>query len=266
MGSTFDALFKHLADDVAPVPVILPLSERPSAASSGPSADDPTPKSRNPEIPKSLSSASRFAFPEIPEPRRQRSQPKSPRAIWPDALDDDAETACAKAVNGMLHHISLERHTVVGLTSPRDGDGKTSAAVALAPQLAGCIAGNLLAVDANRRNRGLTSRLILPADESAGAASSLIYPTNFRRLSVLPAIGQTPPQRPDYWIEELRESWLLTLLDLPSLAHPEAVSLARLCDGVFLIARLGYTPRRAVSQAARMIRAGGRLLGCLVIE
>jgi len=66
------------------------------------------------------------------------------------------------------------------------------------------------------------------------------------------------------WIEELREGWSLVLLDMASLAHAEVAPLLGHCDGTYLVVRLGYTPRRAVTEAARVIRTvGGRLLGCV---
>jgi Mrp family chromosome partitioning ATPase len=162
--------------------------------------------------------------------------------------------------------MSLNRPTVVGFISPRDGDGKTGLLADLAPQLAKRVAGNVLVVDANSLNPDLTSRLGLPLGKKS-LEPDLIYPTNIERLNVLPCCpaGSFRSLNPS-WIEDWREGWPLVLLDLPSLEHGETLPLACCCDGLYLVVRLGHTPRRAVRRAAQSVRrANGRLLGCAVI-
>jgi Mrp family chromosome partitioning ATPase len=229
----------------------------------------------------------RFTFPKLPEPHEHSSAVESPKAIWPECNNTETAWACAETADKMLRQLSLEHPRVVAFTSPGDGDGKTNLLVALAPQLAKRIAGGILVVDANFRRPNLTARLSIGPDETA-ARPGLIYPTNLPRLSVLPAAHgwdgsctATPeatvqqwPQRatPETsgfdrsWIEELRQGWTLVLLDMASLAHAEVAPLAQCCDGVYLVVRLGHTARRAVAEAARVIRgSGGRLLGCVVV-
>jgi hypothetical protein len=66
--------------------------------------------------------------------------------------------------------------------------------------------------------------------------------------------------------EDLREGWSLVLVDTPSLVHAEVAPMVQRCDGVYLVVRLGYTARRAVAEAAHVIRInGGRLLGCIAV-
>ena len=103
------------------------------------------------------------------------------------------------------------------------------------------------------------------SDRRLGAP--LIYPTNLPRLSFLAAATVRPAgQCSDRSDRGIAAGWSLVLLDLPSLAHAEVAPLAGACDGVYLVVRLGYTPRSAVAEAARVIRgAGGRLLGCAVV-
>jgi Mrp family chromosome partitioning ATPase len=212
------------------------------------------------------SSAPRFAFPELPEPHESLPAPESPRITWPECCNVETRHACEDVANGILHQLSLDRPRVFAFTSPGDGDGKSSVLLDLAPQLAKRIAGGLLVVDANFRNPSLSVRLTIPAGDTA-ARSVLIYPTNVPRLNVLPASSIQFPERFDRsWIEELREGWLLTLLDMASLEHAEVMPLASCCDGVYLVVRVGHTARRAVAEAARVIRrAGSRLLGCVVV-
>jgi Mrp family chromosome partitioning ATPase len=174
--------------------------------------------------------------------------------------------ACADTADAILRQLPGGRATAVAFTSPGDGDGKTSLLIALAPQLATRVTGSILVVDANFRRPSLTAQLKVPTGEP-DARSVLIYPTSLPRLSVLPASenGQSRSLNPA-WIKELREGWPLVLLDMASLVHPEAAPLLQCCDGVYLVVRLGYTPRRAVAEAAQIIHgAGGRLLGCVMV-
>jgi len=173
---------------------------------------------------------------------------------------------CSQMADSMLRQLSCDRPRVVAFTSPSEGDGKTSLLIALAPLLVTRIAGSILVVDANSRRPSLAARLNRPADQQA-QGSALIYPTSLPRLSFL-AAPQQPSQCLDgRWIAELREGWSLVLLDMASLTHAEVAPLARYCDGVYLVVRLGHTARRAVAEAARVIRGvGGRLLGCAVVS
>jgi Mrp family chromosome partitioning ATPase len=67
------------------------------------------------------------------------------------------------------------------------------------------------------------------------------------------------------FLEELRGSYQYVLIDAASLAHPVTASMARFCDGVFLVLRLGRTGRRAARRAVRTLQdRGARLLGCVL--
>jgi Mrp family chromosome partitioning ATPase len=177
--------------------------------------------------------------------------------------------------DSLIHQLSGEdiattsarrEHRVVGLTSATEDDSKLELLLNLAPRLAERILGEILVVDAQMQKSELTKRLSGAKNASIGQ-KSLIYPTTCHRLNVLP-MCQNPGGRKfdDSWMDELRERWFLTLLDMPSLENADAVALAGRCDGVYLAVRLGRTPRRSVVQASRAIQyAGGQLLGCLVI-
>ena len=199
--------------------------------------------------------------------------------VWPECHDARTASACAEIGRSHATPVvrrgnrdsipvcSLDRPMVVALTSPGDGDGKTSLLLALAPQLAQRIAGGILVVDANFRKPDLTVRLGLPEARRGGAVCAailggspqpeaarppVIYPTNLPRLNVLPAsAGQNegdgrwgrhsclprtdknvcPTSTLASWIDELRADWPLVVLDAPSLAHAETAPLARCCDG-----------------------------------
>ncbi len=210
----------------------------------------------------------RFSFPELTEPNECVAAPAAPTVTWPDCHTAETVCACAKAAGAILGHLSFDRPRMVMFTSPGDGDGKTSLLIALAPELARLAAGSVLAVDANFHKPDLTLRLSASAGNML-AGASLIYPTNLPHLNFLPARAEERSKFVDSdsaASEELREGWSLVLLDAPSLAHREAVPMVQHCDGVYLVVRVGHTVRRAVADAARVIRsAGGRLLGCLVV-
>ena len=152
------------------------------------------------------------------------------------------------------------------LTSPGDGDGKTTLAEILAPELAKRTAGGTLAVDANFRKADLTARLAIPAT-AAPLGSSLIYPTDLAGLNVLPMSHRRECRGADAGLDrgDAREL-AAVMLDMASLEHAETAPILRHCDGVCLVVRIGHTARRAVAEAARVIAVcGGRLLGCVLV-
>jgi len=291
MGLMRDAL-KQIEVKTPPAPVILPLPlpprEKPKEGVRGESRTaraeriaEPGTKNEEPSVrrsafsirpsspaaaPSSPTPMARFAFPELAKPSEPLLQPGSPQASWPECNDPPTVAACSALADAMLRQLSGDRPRVAAFSSPGDSDGKTSLLIALAPLLAKRIAGSILVVDANAHRPSLAARLGRPTGQRA-EGSVLIYPTNLPRLSFLPAPPQRESPRLDgSWIEEFREGWSLVLLDMASLAHVEVAPLTRYCDGVYLVVRLGHTARRAVAEAARVIRgAGGRLLGCAVV-
>lgn len=259
----------------------------PTAAVVGPSSVDPSALNILALPP------ARFAFPEIVEPPK-RTPIESPQVAWPRCGNAQIAAACQETADAILRQFSPEaespvrqliRHATIGLTSPGDGDGKTSLTLSLAPHLAQRIAGGILVVDANVAKPDLTARLGAPVAPAGSAPAALdvgpsfptrglpqnkllVYPTSVARLSVLPVREGRPSRGFDpSLIDELREGWPLVLLDLPSLANEAARPLVGRCSGVYLAVRLGHTPRSAVARAVRTVRrSGGRLLGCVVIR
>jgi Mrp family chromosome partitioning ATPase len=274
MSRISDAL-RQVDSEGSPVPVILPLRTR--GQEDRGAADEQNAAAVPSAEPAAEASAAlrpsyeRFRFPQLPAPLPDVPATTAVRADWPECSDTETLRACAATAEEMLREWPLSHPTVVGLTSPVDGDGKTSLLLGLAPQLAKQVARSILAVDAHRTKPDLTAQLRLPASPTS-ARAPLIYPTNLPRLHVLPASAGQAKAKPlaslgdPLWFEDLREGWPLVLLDMASLVHPEAAALARGCDGVYLVVRLGHTPRRAITEAARVLRdVGGQLLGCLVI-
>jgi Mrp family chromosome partitioning ATPase len=235
--------------DASAVPVILPLPAQESReATIGKSSEK-----------KSLPAIGRYAFPKLPP---QQKEP--PKIHWPTCEDKEEARACAKAARKIEAQMSSRRPAMLGFTSPRDGDGKTSLLLGMAPALAARTEGGILVVDANFNKPDLTTRLTTSLPQTADGPA-LILPTDQQRLSVfLQATRRL--ESAAAWMNGLRERWSRVLLDLPSLERAEATSLLCYCTGIYLVVRLGHTPRIAISEAARLIpRCGGKLLGCLVV-
>ncbi len=208
----------------------------------------------------------RFEFPQLSSTPVETPAYNAPMAIWPDCHDAKTAEVYAGLAQGVQWRLSSKGPTILALSSPGDGDGKTSLLLNLAPELAKRIDGGVLVFDANFRKPDLSSQLIFSAGRAAGG-SNLIYPTNLPGLSVLPAPEELDLRSGDGpSMEHLRQRWPLVLVDTPSLEHAEAVAMAQRCDGVYLVVRLGHTARRAVVESAKVVgRSGGRLLGCIVV-
>lgn len=192
---------------------------------------------------------------------------------------------------GRLADLVLEglppgRNAVLMLTSPGTGDGKTRVTAALAKAIAAQGAGEVLAVDADYQCPHLAARLMGQrggessmtaglAEVLAGEAvwRSSVRPTPWKRLDVLPgtktAAHQATTVAADLGtlFEQLRCHYQVVLLDGPSAACPETMLLARHCDGVFVVVKLGHTGRRAARHAVSLLQNGGvRLLGCVALD
>jgi Mrp family chromosome partitioning ATPase len=260
---------------VPPVTVSLPLVD-PTQEDGRNGAGAKQPRGRTKQKNQRGPAIEQFTFPNLPEVDAAAPTPTVPTVIWPECDVTETVSACAEAARNILRHLSLDRPRMVLFTSPSDGDGKTGLLLTLAPELAKRTTGSVLVVDANCRNPDLTAQLHVPGGETRVQAT-LIYPTNLPRLSFLPAApasknaSRSAQGLPSHGFdpstnEELRAGWSLVLVDTPSLAHPEVAPMMQRCDGVYLVVRLGHTARRAVVEAARVIRLnGGRLLGCVAV-
>ena len=235
----------------------------------------------------------RFAFPELPARAEEPVAVEEPRGIWPECLSARTSQACCELAHSLRCRLPADRSVVLGFTSPGDGDGKSGLLLSLAPELARCSPGGLLVADGDFHGREISRRLSLSGPET-GSASPAIYATNFPGLSVLPIPARAlTDERPENsggtlarrasegrratrsaaavrinpaCVDQWRKDWPLVLLDALSLEHTDAWPMLSRCDGVYLVACLGHTKRRALRQAASSFRARGiRLLGCVAI-
>jgi Mrp family chromosome partitioning ATPase len=257
--STTSGMPHETQSEASSPPVILPmgLARGPSAK---PSVDC------RPNGQRRAAPVARFAFPAVQPRTEEPSAVHAPGAIWPRCDCTEEAAAGVKLADAIGSRLSAGRSSVIAVTSPGNGDGKTRLVTVLAPELRKRTDEGVLAVDGDFRKADLTSLLTLAASRTPDG-SPLVYPTDLPGLSVLPRPPGLEWQYLDAaWIEQLREGWPLVILDLASLEYPETVSVLKHCDGVCLVVRLGHTARRAVREAGRVISAaGGRLWGSIVV-
>lgn len=183
---------------------------------------------------------------------------------------------CQMAAN-ILAQLPAGRSAAVLFTSPAGECTTTRTVAPLAAILGETVRGGVLAVDARcgaaelaasfgvSARRGLREVL-----EGTARWQDVVRATPISNLHVLPGSeGAGAAHSPQSGVlaamlDQARRQYRLVLIDADSLDRPEASALARLCDGVYLVVRLGRTPRRAVLEAMDAARrVGGRVLGCV---
>lgn len=141
--------------------------------------------------------------------------------------------------------------------------------------------GNVLVVDANFRNPDMARFLAVATtcrlpDVLAGTTdwAMAVQVSRHERVSLLPggsdAQGRGPGrniQGMGHLLRELAGHYELVVVDASSLAHRGTAQLAAVCDGVYLVVRLGEGSPRMLCEAAQVILSnGGRLMGCVAID
>jgi len=166
----------------------------------------------------------------------------------------------------------------VALTSPEQGEGKTTTASNLAIAFASAGKETLL-IDADLRHPRLHD--IFGVTQEPGLSHLLFddaldtdaFSTEIDHLSVLPGGGTAPnpaelleSKRMETLLADLRNTYDIVLLDTPPvLLFSDALALASHCDGTLLVAAAGISDGRAVDHAAEQIRdVEGALLGCVL--
>jgi Mrp family chromosome partitioning ATPase len=246
----------------------------------------PEPVSREltmPEPDKSVGEQEPRAAPasvESQEPRVEtvRSPEDEIQDLLGKPVEEDEPGFRALSAN-VLSQLPRGRSAAILFTSPGDHEGKTATLAALAAILAEGISGGVVAVDCNVHRPDLAAQVGLStrrglADVLSGSTrwQEAVRSTALDGLRVLPGVPVAEGGQPAVdWVamepllDELRRQYRLVLLDGASLTQPEVAPLARVCDGTYLVVRLGQTTRRAAVEAIRTIQgAGGRVLGCVV--
>lgn len=159
-------------------------------------------------------------------------------------------------------------HMIV-VSSAGSGDGKTLSAINLTGALALKTEANVLLVDADFRRSAVHQRLGLPpapglTDVLAGSSTleeALVRTGQFPNLYVLPA--GAPKSNPTELLDSsrwrtlssvLRGAFQFVIVDsTPIWAVADYELIEAVCDGVLLVARPDYTPRKAFLQALQSI-------------
>jgi len=195
--------------------------------------------------------------PEASEPVEQATGEDCARGL-PGPPVEAADPQVQGLAENVLSQLPTGRAAALAFTSPIGGEGTT---------------------DANLRRPGLADRFGIRS--GGGLVEVLAGSTDWRRvvrktgvagLSVLPggrwpAADDRSPERAGLagLLDALRRDYRLVLLDAASLACHETAPMIRLCDGTYLVLRLGRTARREARQAIRAVEAaGGRVLGCVL--
>ena len=178
-----------------------------------------------------------------------------------------------------------DRPTVVAITSPSAGDGRTTVAVDLAAALAES-GRKVVLVDGDFRNSALAGRLPLtgPAKDAAAtrglstaitgestAVEAIIsdVPVGGRhRFAFLPT-GPTPPRPGEMWasdratelLDELAANYDYVIIDTPPLGkYNDGALISALSDGALLLARIRQTTSSGLRRAVQTLKAANAAL------
>ena len=161
--------------------------------------------------------------------------------------------------------------SIVAVTSPRAGDGKTLTAINLAGAVAQAPETRVLIVDADLRQSSMARYLGLENGRSRGLVGAILDPALHLKdvvepcppfnFSVLRA-GRRPTTpyellkspRLGALLEEARQQYDYVIVDMPPLVPlPDYGVLARWVDGFLVVVTANKTPRKMVEEALKVL-------------
>ena len=175
-----------------------------------------------------------------------------------------------------LRHMIEEQHAVSGMSvvavsSPAVGDGKTMTAINLAGALAQCPGARVLLIEADLRRASIAGLLGLQTQPSPGLAGMLVDRTVTLasavrqrppfKLDILPA-GETPPAPYELLrsgnlaelMKQARSHYNYVVVDAPPLVGiPDCRVLASFVDGFVIVVAAHRTPKRLVEEAVAVV-------------
>ena len=183
----------------------------------------------------------------------------------------------AEQYRALRHHVEQFHKSaalsVVAVTSPTAGDGKTTTAINLAGSLAQSADARVLLVDADLRGAGVARQLALKAPEAPGLVDAILddqlsldavtEQLQLSNLSVLRA-GRRPaspyevlqsPRMGDL-IGAARASYDYIVVDTPPLVSvPDCRVIGKWVDGVLVVVAAHRTTRKLLQEALRITDA-----------
>ena len=221
-------------------------------------------------------------------PRRLRRRGERKGVVGPGSFDvvgSDQSSPFTEAFRTLRTKLYRSHKSDTGrallITSPADGDGKTTCALALAALLA-ADGKRVLVIDADLRRANQSSYF----DESQRAPAGLcevlrgeeewgnvVVPieTGVGKFYALPAGGIAPAEllsgkRMFELLEDAKKRCDFVLLDAPSFpAVSDALVLSELVDTVLSVVRIGHTPRKAAFEHVRAL-SGARAAQAVVLN
>jgi Mrp family chromosome partitioning ATPase len=192
----------------------------------------------------------------VPSHRHHRGQPIVPAGA----------TEALHALQIQLEARAGDTHTVV-ITSPSQGDGKTTIALALAHTLAAAdqqivlLDLDLRKADLGQRQRVRSDLLTMLDDDSIEQALVPVDGVPNLRVLSAPAAGVPETIIQDYSrrlpeiVERVRPYGRFIVIDTPPIGHvADALLLAARADDVLLVARPGHTDRRDLAAAQQSLQ------------
>jgi len=255
------------------------FEERPAPAPAPPEADE--------------TAESRPAWPAPPPPAAPRPpSPPRPRRRRPvgatEQVDDHmvslvAPSSLEAEQYRALRHVIEQKHrtenmSVIAISSPGGGDGKTTTAINLAGALAQAPDARVLLIEADLRRPSIGALLGLGDPNAAGlvhaildpalSLADVVQPLPTFNLGVVVA-GQTPPSPYEVLksprllelLEEARRDYDFVIIDTAPLVPVQDYRvIARLVDGMVLVVAAHRTPRPML-EAAFEILDPSRMIG-----
>lgn len=170
-----------------------------------------------------------------------------------------------RVLGHIVEQLGKAGRSVIAITSPVAGDGKTITSINLALTLAQASESHVLLVDADLRRGTVGERLGFGRSTSLGLAGAIADPTcrldavvrRRANLAVLPA-GSCPAMpyealrgaRVGELIQEARERYDHVLIDTPPVVPvADLRAISQWVDGIFLVVNAHYTPRELFDEA-----------------
>ena len=266
----------------------VPSPPPPSPSSAPPTGFSPSaaPPRTSPAAPRDREFVSRDPAPREPAPISTTPPPRSPSLPRrPATLADEVDSHLVSLVSpaGLeaeqyraLRHIVEQKHkadnlSVIAVSSPGVGDGKTTTAINLAGALAQGVDASVLLVEADLRRPSIGHLLGFHGGSAVGLVDAILDP-RVRLTDIVQARppfnlsvvlgGQTPPSpyevlkspRLGALLDEARARYDYIVLDTPPLVPVQDCRVvARWVDGIVLVVAANHTPRALLEAALEVV-------------